>query len=86
MTEFGAPTGGPAFAGHPDHVTEALQAKILSDAFAESGRYPWAGPLFWYSYKDLGTSNATIENFFGLIRFDGSQKTAYSILQELLDH
>ena len=91
ITEYGAPTGGPGVASggyspneHTDHVTEALQAEIIRDAIEQVRKYPWAGPLFWYTYKDLGTSKSTIENFFGIIRYDGSKKSTYEALQNAL--
>jgi polysaccharide biosynthesis protein PslG len=94
MTEYGAPTGGPgilesstydtAFTGHPDHVTETLQSQMIAQAMTLDQSYPWAGPLFIYSYKDLGTSTSTIENYFGIIRFNGSVKPAYTTIKELV--
>ena len=88
MTEYGAPTGGPGvvetsstdttFSGGPDHVTEALQAQMISQAVSLHDQYSWAGPMLIYSYKDIGTSQSTIENFFGLRRNDNSQKPAYA--------
>jgi hypothetical protein len=86
-TEYGAPTGGPgnvvdrdARQVHPggSHVSESLQASIATTAVARMRRLPWAGPLFWYSYQDAGTDSASIENFFGLLRADGSHKPAYA--------
>jgi polysaccharide biosynthesis protein PslG len=94
MTEYGAPTNGPGvletsatdtnFIGSPDHVTEALQAAMLSQAITDVKSYSWAGPLFFYSYKDLGTSTDTVENFFGVVRSDGSDKPAYTTIQDLI--
>jgi hypothetical protein len=90
MTEFGAPTGGPGglatngmstSEAHDDHVSEALQAKIITDAINISRGYSWAGPFFLYSYKDAGTASDTVENFFGLLRADGSQKPSYAAFQ-----
>lgn len=78
ITEYGAPTGGP------DAVSEASQAEMFSDAITSIEKVSWAGPLFFYTYKDLGTSTNTIENFFGILRYDGSQKPAYTTLEELL--
>ncbi len=91
ITEYGAPTNGPGteatennyqLDNAPDHVSEALQARMLSEALQAHAEDPWAGPLFWYSYKDLGITTDTNENFFGLIRFDGSKKPSYAILQQ----
>jgi hypothetical protein len=93
MTEYGAPTGGPGSLatmdnyrtiGSANHVTEDLQAEMLRQAITLTPTYPWAGPLFWYSYKDMGTDTDTNENFFGLVRFDGSHKPAYDLLSTLL--
>lgn len=93
LTEYGAPTGGPGagatlsnpnFGNAPDHVDEALQASMYSDAISLWRSDSWAGPLFLYSYKDIGTSASTNENFFGLLRNDGSQKPAYSTIKQLL--
>ncbi|MBP9750010.1 MAG: hypothetical protein KBD21_04750, partial [Candidatus Pacebacteria bacterium] len=89
ITEYGAPTGGPGsvaesndhgFWSVPDHVSEEWQATILREAFTENNALSWTGPLFWYSYRDLGTNTNTKENFFGVIRADGSHKSAYDAL------
>lgn len=93
LTEYGAPTGGPGSIASnsthapwsiPDHVTEAYQTELLVQAVQAQRAHAWTGPLFWYSYKDLGTNESTIENFFGIIRFDGTQKPAYYMLERLL--
>jgi hypothetical protein len=94
LTEYGAPTDGPGtledstsdtvFAGRPDHVTEVVQAAMLAQAIGAVQQYPWAGPMFIYTYRDLGTSNNTIENFFGVVRDDGSTKPAYATIKTLL--
>ncbi len=93
MTEFGAPTGGPENLAtmsnyrsitNSDHVTEELQAEMLRQAFSLAQTYLWAGPLFWYSYKDLGEDEGDNENFFGIIRYDGSHKPAYDALRSML--
>lgn len=89
LTEYGAPTGGPGstadgprhvFWDVPDHVTEAYQATLLTDAVRAHRSLPRSGPLFWYSYRDLGISADTRENFFGLVRYNGSRKPAYDAL------
>jgi polysaccharide biosynthesis protein PslG len=94
LTEYGAPTGGPGSIANsnddrgtwenPDHVTESYQATILKEAIQMHRTYTWAGPLFWYSYKDLGTDSSTKENHFGLIRYDGTPKPAFNMLRDLL--
>ncbi|MET0779705.1 MAG: cellulase family glycosylhydrolase [Candidatus Saccharimonadales bacterium] len=72
MTEVGATTGGP----HP--VSDNLQAQIVDDAIRLHNSYSWAGPLFWYDYQDLGTNPAKGEDFYGLVRANGSRKPAYT--------
>ena len=39
----------------------------------------WTGPLFWYTYQDDPIEDpANPENWFGLVRSDGSHKSAYA--------
>jgi hypothetical protein len=78
LTEFGAPTNGP----NGSYVSEAEQAKMVLRAFAFAKAYPWAGPLEWYSHRDLGSSRTTRENFFGLLRNDWSEKPAFAAYQQ----
>lgn len=86
ITEYGAPTGGQRaeatsqnknYAADPDHVSEEYQAELAKEAIATASGYTWTGPIFWYGYKDLGTSSNSNESFFGLVRKDGSRKPAY---------
>ncbi len=92
-TEFGAPTGGPGrardaneleFEYPGDFMSEDAQARLAGDVTTlyQLNR-DWLGGFFWYSLKDIGTSNDTIENFFGVLRPDGSKKPAYDALQKL---
>lgn len=92
-TEFGAPTNGPdvrATLGDfrynlsSSDVDEQLQSAMAEQFVAEGNSYPWAGPFFWYSYQDLGTSTDTNENFFGIRRADGSAKPVYATFKRLL--
>ena len=85
-TEYGAPTGGPGSLVTADarkvypsstFVSESLQAKIATNAVGSYRKWSWVGPMFWYAYQDAGTNTSTIENFFGLLRADGSHKPAY---------
>jgi beta-xylosidase len=75
ITEFGAPTDGPDIAG--DHVSEAVQAQIATEAIDIFHKWSWSGPFFWYDFQDDGTSISDSQNFFGLVRADGSYKPAY---------
>lgn len=88
ITEYGAPTGGPGPAAdvsdlnlgaHPWHVTEALQAQSLSQALTLYRSYDWVGPFLIYSYQDAGSTSDTSENFFGLVRAEGTHKPAYDV-------
>ena len=81
MTEFGTPTGGP----DPKwYVSEARQAQMMTDTFQLYKTYDWAGPIFLYTLKDTGNSISTNENFFGLLRYDGSHKPAYDTLKGII--
>jgi hypothetical protein len=81
LTEFGAPTNGP----DPNwYVSESTQAAQVTDAIDLYESYPWAGPIFWYTFQDSGTDASTNENFFGLVRADGSEKPAYSTMQSII--
>lgn len=91
ITEYGAPTNGPGNASaayvageKSDHVTEERQKEMLIDAITDAAEHEWLGPFFWYSYKDIGTSRSTTENFYGLTRADGSPKPGYDALKALL--
>ena len=93
ITEFGAPTGGPGkpfsanqvhnFTYGEDYMTEHAQQVIMEQALAfYKPRLNWMGPFFWYSLQDVGTSNSTPENFYGIFRYNGSEKPAYSVLHQ----
>jgi hypothetical protein len=78
ITEFGTPTDGP----DPQwYVSEQKQSDMVTDAMNLYKTYTWAGPIFWYTLKDGGTTTDTIENFFGLLRYDNSQKPAFDTLK-----
>ena len=92
MTEFGAPTGGPGaiadignlnLSQSPNHVTEALQAAIMTDAANSAKQFSWAGPLIWYSYIDQSTDPSSNEHFFGILHSDGSKKPTYNLLKTI---
>ncbi|MDB5238944.1 MAG: beta-xylosidase [Candidatus Parcubacteria bacterium] len=83
ITEFGVPTNGP---NSNWYVSEARQAQMVVSSMNLYKTYDWAGPIFWYTLRDNGTSTNTNENFFGLIRADGSLKPAYTTLKDILSH
>jgi hypothetical protein len=74
-TEYGAPTNGPAGG---NFVTESQQAALVTEGYTTFGTYSWAGPMFWYAGQDYSTSTTTPENFFGLWRYDFTQKPSYA--------
>lgn len=71
MTEFGAPT-----AGSDKAVSQAVQAAMLSQAYALAQAEKWVGPLMWFNYED-GMSPGSTANWFGLLDSDGNRKAAY---------
>jgi hypothetical protein len=74
MTEYGAPT---------NEVSNARQADMMREAYRLSRDASWAGPLFWYGYRDLGTDRRDREQNFGIISHSGQRKAAYHTFREL---
>lgn len=77
ITEYGAPTSPQG------KVSEAQQADMLKRSVALARAADWAGPYFWYSYRDLGTDPGNNENWFGLLHADGTPKPALKALEAL---
>lgn len=73
LTEYGAPT----FSG-AGGISEDAQGAMLAEAFRLAQSYPWAGPLFWYSYRDLGSDPEDKEDWFGLVRSSKEPKPSYA--------
>ncbi len=95
LTEFGAPTGGPGvgytanqlndFKYGKDYMQEAAQQTLMQEALQGYwDREAWMGPFFWYSLKDESQNTGDPENFFGLLRYDGSKKPAYTTFQNAI--
>ena len=92
LTEFGAPTAGPAQAATMEnhrthdatHVDEELQAQMIGKAAELYRGYDWVGPLVWYTYADPGRVGPMGESGFGLVREDGTKKPAYSAFQKAI--
>lgn len=77
-TEYGAPTGGMY------SVTEQRQAELAEEALSTWFSHPFAGPMFWYSIRDLGDLNSDErEDHFGVLRKDGSAKPVYAEIKRL---
>lgn len=70
LTEFGAPTTGWRA------VSEDDQGDFLVMAYDQAVRWPWAGPLFYYQYRDQ-SSDPNVENF-GLRRRDWTVKKGWT--------
>jgi hypothetical protein len=91
ITEYGAPTGGPGEqetaanygdVGGDSHLNSQLQAEMLTQSTQQYDSDSWLGNYFWYSYKDLGTSSSTNENFFGLLDANGNPKPALAAYEQ----
>ena len=65
-------------------MSEDQESQMMTQTFQIYKTYSWAGPLFWYTLEDGGSSTNTNENFFGLVRADGSTKPTYTTLQNII--
>lgn len=94
ITEYGAPTGG---AGHAveigqsgfsygkDFMSEKAQSTMAESMFSFKAAHPdHIGNVFWYTLCDSDRGNSSTENFFGIIRFDGTKKMVYNTIKGLL--
>jgi len=72
-TEFGEPTGSSSRS-----VTEAAQGQYVTDTYSLLKGWSWAGPAFLYSFHDNGTDLTNIEDNFGVLHYNWSEKPAYS--------
>jgi hypothetical protein len=93
ITEMGIPTGGPKAevtnANHipssADHVSEALQAQVAQQVLSDIRQQSWVKSFFWYSYQDIGTSNKSSGDFYGLVKQDGAKKQAFGVFNKALE-
>jgi hypothetical protein len=94
ITEYGAPTGGPGtvhkvnqltFTYGSDYMSEDAQSQMLTEAASYYKQNTnWMGAFFWYTLRDDGSSTSTPENFFGLLRYSGSQKPAFGVFESII--
>ena len=75
-TEFGAPTGSTS-----NSMTETQQAQLVTDSYTKLKGWSWAGPAFFYSYRDNGTNLSNVEDNFGIIHNNWTVKPAYTAYQ-----
>ncbi len=79
ITEYGMPTNAGSGGG-----SEARQSDMLRSAADLAAAAPWrAGPLFWYSYRDLAQDREDPETAFGLVRTPGDPKAAHATFRSL---
>lgn len=70
-TEFGAPTGGNPTDGHVDENT---QAAMMVDGMKRWAEFPFAGPMFVFSFRDYGHNPTDKSDWFGLESDNGRYK------------
>jgi GH35 family endo-1,4-beta-xylanase len=58
-------------------VSEAQQGGRVVDMIRTWLNYPFAGPIFVYQLRDIGTSGSNWHDHFGLMRHDFSKKPAF---------
>ncbi|MCV7227164.1 glycosyl hydrolase [Mycolicibacterium komossense] len=79
ITEFGAPTGGA-----PDQaVSEDAQATAISQGIDRMRGASYFGPLFIHQSRDRGADPNDVEDHFGLLRLDFSEKPAYAVVSAM---
>lgn len=78
-TEFGAPTGTAEAA-----VTATAQVEMIRSAWTKWTRWPFTGPIFWYSLRDVGTNESDVEENFGLVHRDFSPKPGLEAFRDVM--
>jgi hypothetical protein len=68
----------------PKAVTQTEQATLLRYAFDEWRTHDWAGPLFIFTYRDMGTNATNINENFGLVKRDFTPKLALASMRQYL--
>lgn len=78
VTEIGINTGGA------DAVSEATQASYIEKYVTKAKSYGYIDAMTVYRYRDYCNNSADKECFFGVKRYDGSPKPAYTTLKNLI--
>jgi polysaccharide biosynthesis protein PslG len=78
ITEFGAPSGGPAGIG------QIRQAAELRQAIQNAKAKRWIAALYIYTWRDGAPSAVPGQDWFGLLTAQGSQKLAYAQVAEAI--
>ncbi len=73
LTESGWATGSA-----PRAVTPTQQREYLVEQYELWARWPWAGPNFTYTMRDMGTNPKDLNQNFGLLRYNYSPKPSWS--------
>jgi hypothetical protein len=69
---------------HAKAVSEVEQGVLLRLAFGVWRQQEWAGPLFIFTYRDMGTNPADIDENYGLVKRDFTPKQALWSMREFL--
>jgi hypothetical protein len=70
ITEYGAPSSGPAGVG------EQAQSADISQALTYVKNVKWIGALYIYTWQD-SPKDPSVDNWYGLLTANGSRKDAY---------
>jgi hypothetical protein len=80
-TELAYPTGTSTKA-----VTETEQSRLTRYAVDTWRQQTYAGPLFFFNYRDMGTNPNDVTNNYGLVKRDFTPKQALNDLRNHLTH
>jgi hypothetical protein len=78
-TEFGAATGASSMS-----VSEATQARYISDELVQWNLWPYTGPIFVYELRDGANDPSDWGANLGLTRVNGTPKPALSTLTSMI--
>jgi len=84
ITELGWPSNKLLDPSAERAVTPDEQAGYLTEAFEICLSYPQIKKVFWYGFRDAGTSFFDIEHHFGLIKNDLEPKLSYKTYKDFI--